>query len=60
MLEDADRKLKKDFTQKLKTTLLEGGRGQGRLTLFDRQCSRQLTTELDLMPCGSDCDGQLF
>lgn len=31
MLEDADRKLKKDFTQKLKTSFWEGGLSQGRV-----------------------------
>lgn len=29
MLENADRKLKKDFTQKLKMSFLEGGLWQG-------------------------------
>lgn len=31
MLEDADRKLKKDFRQKLKPSFLEGGLWQGRV-----------------------------
>lgn len=57
MLEDADRKLKKDFTQKLKTSFGEGGRGQGRLTL-DRECSWQLTTRIVFMSRGSDCSAQ--
>ena len=44
MLEDADRKLKKDFTQKLKMSFLEGGlRGKEQLNL-DSESSWQLRT----------------